>query len=68
MAHIYGIKIGNDNYLIEPTLYSTASGTNTYTASFPTGFELVEKICVQVKFTNSNTAAATLNNIPIYFN
>ena len=70
MAHIKGINIGSNNYLIEPMLYSAATTNDsgaTYTTSFDTGFELITGVCVQVKFSVTNKYQATLNNQFIYY-
>lgn len=75
MAHIKQIDVTSNNntssYLIEPTLFSTATvnGTGTaYTASFNGNFELISGVCVQVKFPVTNADSATLNNKAIFYN
>ena len=75
MAHIKQIDVTANNntssYLIEPTLFSTATVDSTgaqYTASFNNNFELISGVCVQVKFPTTNTDGATLNNKVIFYN
>ena len=72
MAYINQIKIGNDQYLIEPTLYITPTkeqNTNTYNFNPSTGalkyFSLENGVCIYVKFNTTNTGTPTLkiNNV-----
>jgi hypothetical protein len=63
---IKGIKeitIGNNNYLIEPTLYTKVNQTSaatTFTADLDK-FELFKGVTIAVKFGVTNNANATLN-------
>lgn len=70
------IKIDSTNYLIEPTLYTSAalaSGeTSVYVATLD-NFELFNGVAVNVKFSADVSAGATLNinstgGKPIYYN
>ena len=59
------IKVGNttDTYLVEPTLYSAASTSDSggaYTANLD-NFGLTTGATVQIKFSVTNKASATLN-------
>ena len=61
MSYVNKVSIGGNTHLIEPTLFAVAGGTAAaYTASI-SGFELVEGATVNIKFTTTNSAAATLN-------
>ena len=61
MPYVNKVHIGSTDYLIEPTLFATTSGTSSaYTASI-TGFETVEGAAVQLQFNTDNAANATLS-------
>ena len=74
MGHVHAININNTNeYLIEPTLFTTASEgeeTTTLVASIP-NFELVPGVNIIIKMNTYNPASAALsiNGIskPIYY-
>jgi len=68
MAYIKDIEIKNGSnsttYLIEPTLFrdaSTDDSGETYTTADLTGFELITGATVQIKFSTTNKANATLS-------
>ena len=74
MGHIHTIAINSQNeYLIEPTLFTTATnGTDsTILTATLTNFELTPGVAITVKMAASNPAAAQLsiNGIskPIYY-
>jgi len=59
-----GTTLWNDlSYQAFPMEYATASGTNTYTTNFGKGKLLTyfESLRIEVKFTNANTTASTIN-------
>ena len=61
MAHIKQIEIGQDSYLIEPTLYvATTLADDTYSATL-TNFTPDTGVSVQIKITDTNPASAKLN-------
>lgn len=67
MARISDLQITNgsnvNSYLIEPTLLGTAATTNSglnYTTTLNSEFEYVNGVAIQVKFTVTNKANATL--------
>lgn len=61
MGYISRIKDGVGTHLVEPTLYAVAGGTSAaYTAQIE-NFVPVEGVIINIKFTTSNDAAATLN-------
>ena len=62
MGYINKISIGDGTHLIEPTLYAVATKNGTaYTASIDSNFNLVSGVAVNIKFTATNDANATLN-------
>lgn len=56
------IKISNTSYLIEPTLYASASATNnkTFTAAL-TNFQLFTGVAINITFATAPIANSTLN-------
>lgn len=61
MSYVNKITVGENTHLIEPTLYAVAGGTSAaYTAQIE-NFIPVEGVVINIKFTASNDAAATLN-------
>ena len=61
MSYINKVNTGEGTHLIEPTLFAIAGGTaSAYTAAI-SNFELVEGVVVNIKFTTTNSANATLN-------
>lgn len=61
MSYINKVTTGGNTHLIEPTLFAVAGGTSAaYTAAI-SNFDLVEGAVIHIKFTATNSAAATLN-------
>ena len=61
MSYINRINDGNGTHLIEPTLFAVAGGTSAaYTATID-NFTLVDGVVINIAFSNTNSASATLN-------
>jgi len=61
MAHIKDVKIGNNTYLIEPTVYAATAGTASAITAAVNNFALGTGVVVTLKITTTNAANATLN-------
>ena len=60
MPYINSVEIGNNNYLIEPTLYIAPSLENTLYSASLNNFEPVAGVAIQAYFNTSNPAQAQL--------
>lgn len=61
MGYVNKVQVGSDAHLIEPTLFATATKNGTaYSASLD-NFILVSGVAVNIKFTATNDAEATLD-------
>lgn len=61
MSYVNRVNTGEGTHLIEPTLFAIAGGTaGAYTAAI-NNFTLVEGVVVNIQFTTTNSANATLN-------
>ena len=61
MAHIKDVKIGNNTYLVEPTVFAATAGTASAITAAITNFALDTGVVVTLKITTANAAGATLN-------
>ena len=61
MGYIKDVKLNNTTYLIEPTLFTTATGTAAAITANIANFTLVSGITIYLKIITANAAAATLN-------
>lgn len=74
MAHIKQIEIGQESYLIEPTLYVATTLTGDTYSAMLTNFTPDIGVSIQIKITDTNPASAKLkiNNddgtgVPLYY-
>ena len=62
MGYIHTININDQNqYLIEPLLFATTSGTADIIEANITNFELVDGVLITLQITTANNANATLS-------
>lgn len=61
MAHIKDVKIGNNTYLVEPTVYAATAGTASAITAAITNFALDTGVVATLKITTANAGNATLN-------